>query len=209
MGFEPGGYADKLGNRYEGRWVVKQLLRLLHEELMCVNIEAVGDDEEGVDLWVTRRDGSQQAQQCKARNGSKGDWAVADLNNRGVLAKARYQLDRDRSYEFAFVSAIQATLLGDICDSARNSAGNSEVFFRHQIEAIGEPRQKAFRQFCRYLGLDGGQVSDRAIAYEYLRRMYFLLWADDQNSRDDLLTLASMLATGEPEAVVATLAEYA
>ena len=26
MAFEPGGLADKLGNRYEGRWVAKQLL---------------------------------------------------------------------------------------------------------------------------------------------------------------------------------------
>lgn len=32
MGFEPGGRADKLGNRHEGRWVAKQLLRLLNED---------------------------------------------------------------------------------------------------------------------------------------------------------------------------------
>jgi len=28
MPLEPGGYADKLANRYEGRWVVRQLLRV-------------------------------------------------------------------------------------------------------------------------------------------------------------------------------------
>ena len=36
MAFERGGYADKLGNRYEGRWVVRQLLRLLNEEIRSV-----------------------------------------------------------------------------------------------------------------------------------------------------------------------------
>ena len=209
MAFEPGGYADKLGNRYEGRWVVKQLLRLLNEELMYVTIEAVGDDEEGVDLWVTRHDGHRQAQQCKARNGSEGGWAVSDLNRRGILAAIRRQLDRHDTHEFALVSGIPATVLGDICESARNSAGDSESFFQHQVESIGEPRRKAFRQFCEYLGLDAGQPSGRAAAYEYLGRTHFLLWPDDQNSRDDLLAWAGMLATGEPEAIIAVLAEYA
>jgi len=50
MAFEPGGRADKLGNRYEGRWVAKQLLRLLNEDIQSVTIEAVGDDEKGVDF---------------------------------------------------------------------------------------------------------------------------------------------------------------
>jgi len=31
MAYEPGGYADKLGNRYEGRWVVKQLLCVFNQ----------------------------------------------------------------------------------------------------------------------------------------------------------------------------------
>ncbi|OAA90404.1 hypothetical protein WY13_01308 [Clostridium ljungdahlii] len=33
MAIESGGRADKLGNRHEGRWLVKQLLRLLREEI--------------------------------------------------------------------------------------------------------------------------------------------------------------------------------
>ncbi len=52
MGFEPGGMGDKLGNRYEGRWVAKQLLRLLNEEVLSVTIELIGPDERGVDLLV-------------------------------------------------------------------------------------------------------------------------------------------------------------
>jgi hypothetical protein len=209
MAFEPGGYAEKLGNRYEGRWVVKQFLRLLNEELTYVTIEAVGDDEQSVDLWVMRQDGQRQAQQCKARNRSADRWSVSDLDNRGVLRAMRRQLDRSDSHEFAFVSALPATMLGDICESARRSSGDPEAFFHHQIEEIGENRRKAFQQFCEYLGLDGGQPTGRAAAYEYLRRMHFVLWSDDQNSHDELLTFAGMLATGRPENIVASLAEYA
>ena len=56
MGFEPGGLADKLGNRYEGRWVATQLLRLLNEEIRSVTVEAIGDDERGVDLWIEKNE---------------------------------------------------------------------------------------------------------------------------------------------------------
>ena len=80
MALEPGGYADKLGNRYEGRWVVKQLLRVLNEQLVSVTVEAVGDDEAGVDLWVKEVSGRQIAQQCKLRNGSSNQWTIADLS---------------------------------------------------------------------------------------------------------------------------------
>ncbi len=49
--------ADKLGNRYEGRWVAKQLLRLLNEDIKSVTVELIGPDEEGVDLLVVKEDG--------------------------------------------------------------------------------------------------------------------------------------------------------
>lgn len=65
MAYEAGGYASKLGDRYEGRWVVRQLLLLLQERSRGVIVEAVGDDEYGVDLWIERLDGSRDAQQCK------------------------------------------------------------------------------------------------------------------------------------------------
>lgn len=72
MAFEPGGMADKLGNRYEGRWVAKQLLRLLNEEIQSLTIELIGPNEQGVDLLVVKKDGTRQLQQCKARLGIRG-----------------------------------------------------------------------------------------------------------------------------------------
>ncbi len=57
MAFELGGYADKLGNRYEGKWVARQLLALLNEQIQTVTVEAIGDDAVGVDLVVEKLDG--------------------------------------------------------------------------------------------------------------------------------------------------------
>ncbi len=79
MSFERGGRSDKFGNRYEGQWVAKQMLRLLKEEISSITIEAVGDDEKGVEFWLETRE-ERQAHQCKARNKSKESWSISDLS---------------------------------------------------------------------------------------------------------------------------------
>ena len=55
MSLEPGGHAEKLGNRYEGRWVVRQMLSLLNEDILSVTIEAIGDDEKGYQYIIYNR----------------------------------------------------------------------------------------------------------------------------------------------------------
>lgn len=209
MGFEPGGRADKLGNRYEGRWVAKQLLRLLNEEISSVTIEAIGDDEKGVDLRIELKNGKRQAQQCKARNRSKESWSIGDLKARDILENLRIQLDRDSRNEFVLISGIPATLFGDICDSARNSNGNSEDFYRYQIQSVGTERLGAFRQFCQAVSLNHEDKSDRGRAFDYLRRTRVELYPGDENVFGDLLTTAGFLLTGEPETAIAVLLTYA
>lgn len=209
MTFEPGGYANKLGNRYEGRWVVKQLLRLLNEEVHSVTIEAIGDDEHGVDLVVIKNNGIKQFQQCKARNSSRGSWSVADLNSKEILRSMRFQLDRNHDYEFTLVSGVQGTAFADVCESARNSDGDSENFYQYQIQNKGEGRRKIYRKFCEHLNLNPQQQPDRQTAFDYLRRMRIIQWQDDQNGRDDLHGWARMLVTGNPKVVVASLTDFA
>lgn len=212
MALEPGGYADKLGNRYEGRWVVRQLLRVLNEDLRSVTCEAVGDDERGVDLWIERPDGGRQAQQCKIRNVSKDSWTIAGLARRGILAAMKQHLDSEPSNEFALVTAVPSTLLHDICESARNSTGDPEEFYKHQVQAVGEDRRKGFKQFCERLDLDRNSQDDRARAFSYLQRLFIELWPDTGASREDLVGQAGMLvrvdSDGDPSAVVAVLADF-
>jgi len=209
MAFEPGGRAEKLGNRYEGRWVVSKLLQLVYEDIRSVEIECIGDDERGVDLWITRNDGVRQAQQCKARNASQESWSVSDLKRRGVLEYAKYQLDRDRNHEFALVSGVPATQIGDICESARSSNGRPEDFYEHQIVKIGSTRRTVFCNFCKALRLNADTPADRGDVFDYLRRSYVHAFSDDQHTRETMRTWAGMLFTGEPDVVIASLADYA
>ncbi len=207
VAFEPGGRADKLGNRHEGRWVVKQLLRLINEDIKSVTIESIGDDERGVDLVLVLNDGRKQFQQCKARNTSEDSWSISHLKARGVLENIQFQLDRDPTVEFIFVSGVPSTTLRDICHSARNSNGNAEDFFQHQLK--GNPRQDAIRQFCSALGLDPAEKSVRGKAYDYLRRIYIQTYPDDENTWNDLIALSGFMLDGAPETVISTLRTYA
>jgi len=206
MGFEPGGMSEKLGNRYEGRWVAQQLLRLLNEEIYSVTVEAIGNDEEGVDLWLEKNDGIRQAQQCKARNGSREFWSISDLKSKGILSHLKAQLNANPKNEFAIISGIGSTTFHDICESACSfSNNNPEDFYNYQIQAVGEERRQVFHQFCQALALDSHSAPDRAKAFDYLRRTQFNLYTDD---RQDLQSHAGYLLTGNPDTVVSTLMSY-
>jgi len=209
MAFEPGGYADKLGNRYEGRWVARQMLLLLSEQLTSITLESVGDDEAGVDLWVTRLDGAREAQQCKAENGTKFNWSLRDLASRGVLPHLKMQLQRDPAHRFAFVSSTPANQLRDLSRSASDSTGEAESFYNDQIVAGSKERKEAFAVFCECLELHESDPGDRRIALDLLTRSDFHLFADDLEQREELKWMAKQSVVGDSAAVIALLANFA
>ncbi|MBW0933538.1 AAA family ATPase [Priestia megaterium] len=209
MSFEKGGRADKLGNRYEGWWLVKQLLRILNEEIISLTLEPIGEDEKGAEFWIELRDGRREAHQCKARNAHKEGWSVNELKNKEILKNIRYQLDRDLNHQFVFVSAVSNTLLGDICESARNSTGNPKDFYNHQILKRGKEVQKSFNDFCSALSLDLSLEEDLNLAYHYLKRIQFIYYPDNETTKQDLFREAGFLFTGKPETIFSNLLTYA
>ena len=207
MPFETGGLADKLGNRYEGRWIATKLLSLLNEKILSVTVEAIGGDEQGVDIWIVQKNGVRQAHQCKARNGSKGYWSIDDLASRGVLGNLKYQLDRNPAHEFFFVSSVGSEDFQSICNFARRSDNNSELFFREKIQH-SRNIQKCFEKFCNHLSLNPDEEFDRAQAFQYLKQTYIVLHPDDQDTLQNLLDLTDSLLLGEPKIVVSALITY-
>jgi hypothetical protein len=209
MPFESGGLADKLGNRYEGRWVAVQLLYLLEEKIQSVTIEAIGDDEQGVDLWIVQKHGVRQAQQCKARNASKEYWPISDLIARGVLSKIQFQLDRDTNHEFAFVSSIGSEIFKDICGYARRSGNIAGAFYQEKILKAGKEVQACFRQFCSFFSLEPRKEEDLNRAFDYLTRIYIYVYPDDQATWQTLLDRTGYLLIGDPEIIITAILTYA
>jgi hypothetical protein len=211
MPFERGGLADKLGNRYEGRYVVKQLLLLLNEDVHSVTIEDIGDDEYGVDLWVEQKDGSKEAYQCKARNASKDNWSISDLLHRSVLQKLKFQLDRDSTYRFALISSVGSIPFQDMCNFARRSADSATDFYENKIKKASAKVQKYFHQFCESYKLDPNDNRDLLRVFDYLKRSEIRVYPDDVGSYRELLGDINRLLVSpgrDSDSLYVTLASY-
>lgn len=114
-----GGFADKIGNRFEANYLVMAALGLLDGELRSLRWEGVGNEFEGIEYRSRLADGTTEAVQCKS-NRDKA-WTLAALASAGLLAAMRVQLTNgvDR---FALILASKATDLHSLCQRARASA---------------------------------------------------------------------------------------
>src|SRR5262245_722771 len=115
---QTGGWADKLGNRYEGRWTAQQLLRLLDGRVQAVQLESV--TEEHVDLFVTNCDGTIEAHQCKRKMHRNG-WRIMAVVRGGVVGSLQAYLGSHQGGRFVFVANQPATDLMRLIDRARSS----------------------------------------------------------------------------------------
>lgn len=129
MPIELGGRADKNGNRFEIKLVIYQMLKVLEEKLDYVILEALGDDEKGIDIWIGNTNGSREGQQCKGRNGSKEYWDFGTANAKEIFTNWKYQLDRDESNTVSLVSPLAFTLLEDLIERAKNTNNNPKDFY--------------------------------------------------------------------------------
>jgi hypothetical protein len=205
--YETGGRANKFGNRYESRWVVNQLLRLLKEEIASVTIEAIGEEEVGVDLWIKNLDESQECHQCKARNGSKEYWDLGDLSTRLIFEKAKQQLDSNKNVTYSLVSAVAGMMLNDLTIRAQNSNSNPEDFYHYQIETSASV-SSAFKSFSKYMELNIQTAQGRSLAYEYLKRIHMVQYPDDGNVKRSLCEAIKYLFVGDVEAIYSLISNF-
>lgn len=207
MSYDVGGRADKLGNRYEGRWVVKQLLRLLTEDIVSVTIESIGDEEQGVDLWVENKDGQRIAQQCKGRNGSKDYWSSADFKSKGIWNHARFQLERAQNIKFEFVSGASFNDLNDLCFSVCNFPDDPAFFYALRTK-VAAKRKMLFSVFAGF-NLNHTDLVAQIKVFDYLRRFNITLFPDDNNSWINLKMQVGFIVSGPTEPIIALLQDYA
>ena len=208
MAFPIGGRADKLGNRYEGRWLVLQCIRLLREEIQSVTIELIGDDEIGVDIRIINKDNSVEFHQCKARNGSKIEWTLADLNKRDILNNAKLQLDKTDNLSFHLVSPFNVTNFSDIIDRAKNSI-SADIFYEHQILKSGSATIQCFKNFVSYLNLNIKNKDDIEKAYNYIKRISIDVVPDSTYQKDSLLNDINFLFIGNKESIYSLIKDFA
>lgn len=207
--YEVGGRADKFGNRYESRWVVKQMLEVINEKVHSIILEAIGDDEEGVDVLIINRDGSKEYHQCKGRNSSKEKWTIADLKRKDILHNSKKHLDRNPHTKFALISPIPCMMLHALHERALNSNKCSEDFYEYQIKKSSGELSKYFEDYCKFMNLNTSESKDIDKAIDYLSRTDAYIVADDYNEKKNILDKIELYLIGNSEVIYSLLANFA
>lgn len=207
MALPVGGRADKSGNKYEQNWVIYNLLKVIQEKLSYVIIEPLGDYEDGVDLWIVYKDGKNEFQQCKARNGSKDYWQFGDINNRRLWNKWKNHLDRDNNNTASLVSPLSFTLLEDIISRALNNDNNPDDFYNIQIKESGRETTDLFDAICKQLEFDTNTNNGLNSAYQYFKKIRIRQWPDFE-STEMILDIIDSLFIGNPNIVIALLRNF-
>jgi len=97
-----GGIADKLGNRYEAKWLVRQFLDVLAGRAEWVQFEGIGREFQGFEFAVSES-GLIRWHQTKVSN-RNGNWTISALSDQGVLAAFRKRLEASEHDHCVFVS---------------------------------------------------------------------------------------------------------
>lgn len=150
MPYESGGRADKLGNKYEFNWIVLKFIDIIYEKIDAIKVEAIGEEEEGVDVWVRYSNGITEAQQCKGRNASKDYWTLSDLNSRGILKYWKLHLSRDLTTKVSLVSPLPFTNFSDLIYRAKTN-DNAQSFIDYQVNTSSEIKN-LFDNYVNNLG---------------------------------------------------------
>lgn len=207
MAFQSGGMADKLGNRYEKRWCIWQLLRLVNEDIVSLVFEKVRPEEDGTDLTIALKDGVIQHQQCKAQNSDRANWSIRDLGREGVLKHAAKLIQEDPHAQFAFVSSTPASQFTDLAECARQYSFSPEDFYQNLILSGSSGRRNHFEQFCNELNLAVEDQVQRTLAISVLRKCFYHHFLDTPMAWEEVKTKAGLLLSGETDNTTAILGQ--
>lgn len=207
MGVEVGGRATKLGDSYERLWAVRQVLYVIEGRLASVLWEPIGDDENGIDIWVRKTDGTRVGHQLKRQNRDKEYWTVADLREENVLQSALAQLDRNDFSCYVFVSSCPVRHLRDFTEQSLR-ADNNATSFHQDIVSSSKERTRAFDALMRTWDLNSNSPNDLERAFGLLQRMDFHVLERTKSTRNEVEFAAGLLVDGDPATVVATLGDY-
>lgn len=206
MAYEIGGRADKYGNRFEINWTIKKIIDIIDEKISYVVIEALGEAEKGVDLWIGYKDGSKEAQQCKGRNSSLEYWRYSDLNAKGIWAYWRHHLETDLKTHVALVSPLSFTLLEDISTRAKTNNDVKE-FYEKQILKSDLKMISLFNQICNVMNIDITLLEGLEKARDFCSRMH-IRQVPDSELKEENIARINRLFMGNPESIYRVFLDY-
>ncbi|WP_026828560.1 hypothetical protein [Exiguobacterium artemiae] len=173
MPYEIGGRSDKEGNRYEIKYSIYKIIEVIEEKIDYLVIEAIGEDEQGIDVWIGNKDGSKEGQQCKGRNGGEDSWNFGTANAKSIFENWKKHLDRDSKNHVSLVTPLAFQDLEDIIKRVKNSNENPRDFYEYQVKKSNKKFQNFYSNFCAKMGLNIKEDKDIQKSIYYLKRVSF------------------------------------
>ena len=171
-----GGIADKLGNRYEAKWLVRQLLDVFGGKSSSLRFEGISASFKGFEFSVRRGD-SVEWHQTKI-NSPNGNWTLSSLGREGVLGAFKGRLSANEGNICVFVSQDPAKDLRVLAEKARVASTADEF-----KEALGKDQAERFLDLLEAWGVD------KNVAYCWLRRCFFI--TENQSEIESAISLFS------------------
>ncbi len=101
-----GGIWDKLGNRYEAKWVVRSLLDVIAGNADWLNFECIETEYQGFEFAIARGPVTEWHQ--TKMNSPGGNWTINALKREGVLKAFSNRFSEDENAHCFFVSQDNA-----------------------------------------------------------------------------------------------------
>lgn len=152
----PGGPANKLGNRYESWWTIRQLVRIIDKEADSIRIEDPNFDKAE---FVVAVGDCRELHQAK-RSHPGGKWNLSDL--RSILQVTFEQLSASENTRFVFASGSDAPELKALTERAIDSKNQKEF---ESVFVDAQTQKEALER------LKGIWEADTATAYKLLHRI--------------------------------------
>ena len=155
-----GGIADKLGNRYEAKWLVRQLLDVIGGKAQSLRFEGIDSSFSGFE-FALRRSGATEWHQTKI-NSPNGNWTLNSLKREGVLSAFKERLNSNESDICAFVSQDPAKDIAVLSQKAKVASDWAEF-----QETLSNDQAEKFKRLKEIWGTDSEK------SYSWLQRTTF------------------------------------
>ena len=155
----PGGIADKLGNRYEAKWLVRCLMDVIADRAHWLKFEGVDVEYQGFEFAVGRGEITEW-HQTKV-NSPAGNWTINALKKEGVLKAFSNQLSANEEAHCFFVSQDNANDFRILTGKARKANSHDQY-----AEILSKKQNDLFQQ----LNKEWQQPDE--VVFDWLTRSY-------------------------------------
>jgi hypothetical protein len=135
----PGGIADKLGNRYEAKWLVRSLMDVISGKVHWINFESVETEYQGFEFSLAR--GAVIEWHQTKINSPGGNWTINALKKEGILKAFLTRLSSDKNAHCFFISQDNAKDFRTLTEKARTA--NSCAQYK---EILSKEQEDSFQQ---------------------------------------------------------------